>query len=84
KLGEICGQYLRKGKLVYIDGSIHYDSWDDKESGQKKYKTEIRADNMKMLDKRGDEEGGSYAGARKNDGASAAAPQTEDDEEVPF
>ena len=39
---------------------------------------------MKMLDKRGDEEGGSYAGARKSDGTSAAAPQTEDDEEVPF
>ncbi len=83
KLGEICGQYLRKGKLVYIDGSIHYDSWDDKETGQKKYKTEIRADNMKMLDKRGDEEsGGGYSGPRKN-GASAA-PQMEEDEEVPF
>ncbi|HEX9162945.1 MAG TPA: single-stranded DNA-binding protein, partial [Thermoanaerobaculia bacterium] len=74
----------RKGKLVYIDGSIHYDSWDDKESGQKKYKTEIRADNMKMLDRKGDDEGGSYAGARKPAGASASAAPGEDDEEVPF
>ena len=85
KLGEICGQYLRKGKLVYIEGRIHTDSWDDKESGQKKYRTEIIANEMKMLDRRGDEEGGggSYSGARKSSG-SAATAQMDDDEEVPF
>ena len=86
KLGEICGQYLRKGKLVYIEGSIRTDSWDDKESGQKKYRTEIVANEMKMLDRRGDEEGGgSYAGARKGATSSATStPQMDDDEEVPF
>lgn len=86
KLGEICGQYLRKGKLVYIEGSIRTDSWDDKESGQKKYKTEIVANTMKMLDRKGDDEGGSYAGARKGGEATATATatQVEDDEEVPF
>ena len=86
KLGEICGQYLRKGKLVYIDGSIRTDSWDDKETGQKRYKTEIIAANMKMLDRKGDDAeggGGSYAGARKS-GASPSAPQMEDEDEVPF
>ena len=84
KLADICGQYLRKGKLVYIDGSIHYDSWDDKETGQKKYRTEITAANMKMLDRKGDsEEGGSYAVARKS-ASGAPATQVEDDEEVPF
>ncbi len=83
KLAEICGQYLRKGKLVYIEGSIRTDSWDDKESGQKKYRTEIVANTMKMLDRKGDEEGGSYAGARKTT-ASAPAATAEDDEEVPF
>jgi single-strand DNA-binding protein len=81
KLAEICGQYLRKGKLVYIDGSIHYDSWDDKETGQKKYRTEITANTMKMLDKKGDEGGGAYAGARKGGSAST---EIEDDDEVPF
>lgn len=86
KLAEICGQYLRKGKLVYIDGSIRTESWDDKESGQKRYKTTIVADNMQMLDRKGDDEGGgSYAGARKSPAsASAPAPQMEEDEEVPF
>ncbi|HYI09380.1 MAG TPA: single-stranded DNA-binding protein [Thermoanaerobaculia bacterium] len=94
KLGEICGQYLKKGKLVYIEGSIRTDSWDDKESGQKKYRTEIVANTMKMLDRRGDEGGGSSGGysggynqsqSRPASRPSSSAPDMiEDDEEVPF
>jgi single-strand DNA-binding protein len=94
KLGEICGQYLRKGKLVYIEGSIRTDSWDDKETGQKKYRTEVVANTMKMLDRRGDEGGGGgggerggYAPARTSgtsSGKSAPAEVMEDDEDVPF
>ena len=85
KLGEICGQYLKKGKLVYIEGSIRTDSWDDKESGQKRERKEIVARDMQMLGGRGDEGGGggSYAGAKKNDSASHS-DVVEDDEEVPF
>ncbi|HMV26129.1 single-stranded DNA-binding protein [bacterium] len=48
KLAEICGQYLKKGSLVYVEGKIKTRSYDDKD-GQKKYVTEIRADNMQML-----------------------------------
>ena len=88
RLGEICGQYLRKGKLVYIEGSIRTDSWDDKETGQKKYRTEIIARDMKMLDRRGDEGssggGGGYTGARKGGGTTAGPDVMDDDEEVPF
>ncbi|HUP49899.1 MAG TPA: single-stranded DNA-binding protein [Thermoanaerobaculia bacterium] len=86
RLGEICGQYLRKGKLVYIEGRIQTDSWDDKESGQKRYRTEIVANEMTMLDRKGDDEGGAYAGARKPAATAAAGTttQVEDDEEVPF
>lgn len=92
KLGEICGQYLRKGKLVYIEGSIRTDSWDDKESGQKKYRTEIVARDMKMLDRRGDEGGGSgggggYSQSQSRGGGSRPASggdMIDDDEEVPF
>lgn len=83
KLAEICGQYLRKGKLVYIEGSIRTDSWDDKETGQKRYRTEIVAQTMQMLDRRGDEEGGGgYSAARKS--GTASAPQMDEDDEVPF
>ena len=86
KLAEICGQYLRKGKLIYIEGSIRTDSWDDKETGQKKYRTEIWANQMQMLDRKGDENsgGGSYAGAAKKSTSSGAATQVEEDDEVPF
>lgn len=48
KLAEICGQYLKKGSQVYVEGSIRTRKWTDKE-GQERYTTEIRGDEMKML-----------------------------------
>lgn len=82
RLGEICGQYLKKGKLVYIEGSLRTDSWDDKESGQKKYRTEIVAREMKMLDRKGDDDsGGSYAGAGRG---TSSTQDTVEDDDVPF
>ncbi len=48
KLGDICGQYLRKGMQVYIEGRLQTRSWDD-QSGNKRYRTEVVADNMIML-----------------------------------
>jgi len=90
RLAEICGQFLRKGMLVYIEGSIRTDSWEDKESGQKRYRTEIIARDMKMLErKRDSDEGGGYGGgggyqSRKPAAAGAGAPPMDDDDEVPF
>jgi single-strand DNA-binding protein len=52
KLAEICGNYLVKGKLVFIEGRIQTRSWDDKD-GVKHYTTEIIAGNMQMLDSKG-------------------------------
>lgn len=49
KLAEICGNYLVKGKLVYIEGKIQTRTWEDKD-GNKRYATEIVANDMKMLD----------------------------------
>ncbi len=48
KLGEICGEYLVKGKQVYIEGRIQTRSWEDKD-GNKRWTTEIVASNMQML-----------------------------------
>lgn len=48
KLAEIAGQYLKKGSLVYIEGSLRTRKWTD-QNGQDRYTTEIRADAMKML-----------------------------------
>jgi single-strand DNA-binding protein len=90
KLAEICGNYLRKGKLVYIEGSIKTDSWDDKETGAKKYRTEIIASEMRMLGTKSEDDrsgGGNRdyapAGARSS-GTNSGADFVEDDDEVPF
>jgi single-strand DNA-binding protein len=63
KLGEIAGQYLRKGSKVYIEGSLRTRKWQD-QNGQDRYTTEIVASDMQMLDSRGagDQMGGSAMG----------------------
>ena len=53
KLAEICGEYLHKGKQVYIEGRIQTRKWEDKE-GQTRYTTEIVANQMQMLGAKGD------------------------------
>jgi single-strand DNA-binding protein len=77
RLGEICGQYLRKGKLVYIEGAIHYDQYE--KDGQKRYWTEIVAREMKMLESRGD--GGGGGGSSESPAAPSEGPE---DDDVPF
>ncbi len=52
KLAEICGNYLSKGKMVFVEGRIQTRSWEDKE-GNKRYTTEIIATDMRMLDSKG-------------------------------
>lgn len=62
KLAEICGQYLKKGGKVFIEGRIQTRDWEG-EDGQKRYRTEIVADNMIMLDRKGEPVSGGYTGA---------------------
>ncbi len=49
KLGEIAGKYLKKGSKVYVEGSLRTRKWQDKE-GKDRYTTEIRVQDMQMLD----------------------------------
>lgn len=67
KLGEIAGEYLRKGSQVYIEGEIRYSDHvgDD---GQKRYYTDIIANEMQMLGGRGDSGGGSSGGSSSGGG----------------
>ena len=62
RLAEIAGRYLTKGKQIYVEGRIQTRSWDDKTTGEKKYRTEIVADNFQMLGGRGDRESGGGGG----------------------
>lgn len=69
KLAEICGQYLKKGSQVYIEGSLRTRKWTDKD-GQERYTTEIRGDEMKMLGSRqdgGSRNDGGYSESQRND-----------------
>jgi len=52
KLADICNQYLKKGSKVYLEGRLQTRSWDD-QNGNKKYRTEIVANNLIMLDRAG-------------------------------
>ena len=70
RLGEICADYLRKGRLVYIEGRLRTREWDGRD-GIKRYTTEVIADEMQMLGPRPDAETGSPSGA---EGAEADAP----------
>jgi single-strand DNA-binding protein len=53
RTAEICGEYLKKGSSVYVEGRIQYDQWDDKDTGEKKQLTKIRGEAMKMLGEKG-------------------------------
>ena len=70
RLGQIAGEYLKKGSKVYVEGRLQTRKWQD-QSGQDRYTTEILANEMQMLDSRGMGEGGGYADAG---GFNQAAP----------
>jgi single-strand DNA-binding protein len=93
KLGEIAGEYLKKGRQVYIEGSIRYDKFTGSD-GQERYFTDIVADDMQMLGGPGGGEGGERpqrssaprsapAGGGPRSGGSAAMPPARNDEPYP-
>lgn len=88
KLAEIVGQYVRKGSKLYIKGSIRTRKWQD-QSGQDRYTTEIIAEDMQMLDRKGEVdldsapafESHADQSAKSAPPAAAGAPQ---DDDIPF
>src|SRR5439155_25456394 len=69
RTAEIAGEYLKKGSKVYIEGRLQTRSWDDKTSGQKKYMTEVVANELVLLGGRG--EGGGEGGGSRGRGAAS-------------
>jgi single-strand DNA-binding protein len=98
RLAEIAGEYLKKGGKVYIEGRLQTRSWDDKQTNQKKYMTEIVANDLILLGGRGESggEGGGFsrgAAAGGNNGFDQRTPEPEPagaasgpitDEDIPF
>ncbi len=86
RLAEICGQYLQKGKLVYIEGRIQTREWEDKE-GNRRWTTEIVANEMKMLSGPGETQGPREQGPREPVGVGESAQPMEagiTDDDIPF
>jgi single-strand DNA-binding protein len=98
RLAEIVGEYVKKGSKIYIEGRLQTSSWEDKQSGEKKYRTEVVASDLVLLGGRG--EGGGGGGdheGRSSRGAAASldqrtshseehapAPAEITDEDIPF
>ena len=95
KQAEAISQYLKKGRPVFIEGRLQLDSWEDKQSGQKRNKLKVVADNVQFLGSRGGAGGGPDEGdeaprSRPSSGARSApspkgsGPAEPDDDEIPF
>jgi single-strand DNA-binding protein len=94
RTAEIVRDYCKKGSQVFVEGKIQTRSWDDKESGQKKYRTEILVNELSLLDSRSGEGASSGGGYSKSNTASydqrtpASQPDYADtgitDDDIPF
>jgi single-strand DNA-binding protein len=84
KLAEICGEWLKKGKKVYIEGRIQTRSYDDKNTGAKKYITEIVADSMIMLDSKGAGESAPNERPAAEASGAAGTPGAGKEDDLPF
>jgi len=92
RTAEIVRDYVKKGTQIFVEGKIQTRSWDDKESGQKKYRTEILVNELSLLGKPGGGEGGgggySRSSSSSSSSAQASAPDYADqgitDEDIPF
>jgi len=83
KLGEICGEYLSKGKLVYIEGRLQTRDWEDKD-GNKRYTTEIVASSMQMLGGKSDGSGSGSPGGQGGGGSRQDNPGFSGEDDIPF
>jgi len=90
KLAEICQEYVKKGHKIYVEGRLQTRSWDDKETGAKRYSTEIVVGDLLMLTSKGSG-GGEYEGVSHSSSGSQradilpTAPDTlSDNDDLPF
>jgi len=93
RLAEIAGEYLKKGRPVFIEGRLQLDTWDDKQSGQKRSKLRVIGETMQLLGSRPSGGGGGEGGGDEERGSrsskpaappKSAAPAEPDDDEIPF
>lgn len=83
RLGEICGEYLSKGRQVYVEGRIQTRSWEDKE-GVTRYTTEIIAREMQMLGSSGGRDRRESPSSSYDDSGPVDEPVTVPEDDIPF
>ena len=92
RLAEIIRDYVKKGSKLFVEGRIQTRSWDDKNSGEKKYRTEIIVNDISLLSGRGEGDGGSYSRSSSSSYDQRGPAQTDElvqsteitDEDIPF
>lgn len=93
RTAEIIRDYVKKGSKLYIEGKIQTRSWDDKESGQKRYRTEIIVNDLSLLSGRDEAGAGGYSRASSSSSYDQRPPAGQDDlsqsaeisdEDIPF
>jgi single-strand DNA-binding protein len=92
RTAEVAGEYLKKGRPVFIEGRLQLDTWDDKQSGQKRSKLKVIGEMMQMLGSRPGSAGGetdegsaaSRAGKSSAPAPAKGAAAEPDDDEIPF
>lgn len=82
---EVAGQYLTKGKQIYVEGRLQTRSWEDRQSGEKRYRTEVVCDNFQMLGSRRDAPASVSGGLEPSGDAPDYGPgPAVDDSDIPF
>jgi single-strand DNA-binding protein len=88
RLAEIAGEYLKKGRPVFIEGRLQMDTWDDKQTGQKRTKLRVVGESMQLLGGRPGGAGGAGEVAEENRQLAAppkpSARPEPDEDEIPF
>src|ERR1700746_1728517 len=75
---EIAGQYLKKGRPVFIEGRLQLDTWDDKQTGQKRSRLRVVCENMQLLGSRPESEGPPTSSAPRRTTGPAQRPEPRD------
>lgn len=84
RLAEIVGEYLRKGSKIFVEGRLRTTKWQDKNTGQDRYTTEIIAENMQMLDSKGNSSEAYEKPAATNHVPEPASVNEQFNDDIPF
>lgn len=87
KLADVCNTYLRKGRRVMVSGSLRTDSWEDRDSGQRRYKTYVRGYEVMFLDTPDDSSEPRVIRESDEslyDSSDSSVPEIEEDQDIPF